>query len=283
VAARDDVSMVRLIGKLLAQWLAASYLTFPAVLYWVWQHAPEQLVHNQFLQVNACLAPATAVWVVLRHRRVRLNAWWVVGRATALLILASVVTWQALDLTRMGVREIDPLRSGVVLVFLWVWIIAWRQADRRWLGAPPPARRGVIWQGESTKPQRGEIWSAKVPFEASSYTDDGPSAKDRPCVVISTFARHAYVLKITSVDKSNRPGYLHMPAGWHPWSEKESWLQLSPLLKVPYLDFRQHIRDTPDILWPTLANRYPATATPQQHVPTKCHPTPTRAKQRARH
>lgn len=261
--------MVRLIGKFIAQWLAAGYLSFPAVYLWVSQNDPGRLAGNDFLLVNACVAPVVAVWVVLRHRRVRLGFWWAAARVVVLLALSGAVTWYAMDPLHIGVHEMDPSRIAAVVVFLWVWIIGSRLLDRA-LGAPAPARRGggVVWQGEPVRPARGEVWSALVPFEEGSYDEGGQRAKDRPCVVVSAFARHAYVLKVTSVDQGDRPGYLALPAGWHPWSEKASWIKLEPLIKLSYLDFRQNVCDAPARAWAAIEERYPPDATPQRHTPT---------------
>jgi hypothetical protein len=246
--------VARLFGKFLAQCVAAGYLTFPAVLSWFLRHAPERLQHNDLLWVNAALAPLAALWVVLGHRLVRLSVWWVLGRVAGLLAASAAVAWVAMEPAWLGVHEVDPLRIGAVLVLVWVWIVGWRLVDRRWLGAPAPTR------AEVRGPKRGEIWSAMVPFEKGSYEPGEQRAKDRPCVVISTFARHAYVLKITSVDQGDRPGYRRLASGWHPWSEKESWIKLEPLLKIPLPDFREYIRDSPAGLWRGLAKLYPANA-----------------------
>jgi hypothetical protein len=97
-----------------------------------------------------------------------------------------------------------------------------------------------------------------VPFEKGSYERGEQRAKDRPCVVISAFAQHAYVLKITSVDQGDRPGYLRLAAGWHPRSEKESWIKLEPLLKVPLPNFREYVRNSPGGVWRAMAKLYPA-------------------------
>jgi PemK-like, MazF-like toxin of type II toxin-antitoxin system len=237
------VTAVRLVGRLVGQCLAAGYLTLPAVLWWFLRNEPERL--RDFLWINAALAPLAALWVVLEHRRVRLRIWWVLARTAGLLVASTAVTWLAMDLTGVGVRELDPLRIAAVLALVWAWILGWRLVD----GAP-----------EVRGPQRGEIWSAMVPFEKGSYEKGEQRAKDRPCVVVSTSARHAYVLKITSVDQRNRPGYLRLASGWHPRSEKESWIKLEPLLKVPLPDFREHLRNSPPAVWRTLEKRYPANA-----------------------
>jgi hypothetical protein len=270
------MTFARLIVGFFGQWLAAGYLTLPVVLYWVLQHHPERLRHNDFLQVNACLAPLAALWVVLWYRRARLSVWWVAGRVAGLLLASAAVTWKALDPAHLGVLEVDPLRIGAVLVLLWVWTVSWRLVDRRWFEPLPPNLSGTSQRGPvqlaprpnwPSQPVRGQIWSAKVPFEKGTYDEGAENQKDRPCLVISTFTRHAYVLKITSIDQGNRPGYLMMPAGWHPWSQKASWIKLQPLLKVPFSDFRQYIRDSPDWAWSDLADRYSARATPDEYLP----------------
>jgi hypothetical protein len=264
------VSVVWLFGKLLAQWLAAGYLSLPAVLLWVWVDDPERLRDNDFVWVNACLAPLAALWVVLRHRRGRPPVWWVAGQVVGLLLASAAVTWVAMDPAELGVRELDPLRIGAVLVLVWVWIAVWRSIDPRLWPAPTvpvPRPDGGAPPAAPTRPQRGEIWSAMVPFEEGSFEDGEQDAKDRPCVVISTFTRHAYVLKITSVDQGDRPGYLALEAGWHPWSDKASWVKLQPLLKVPFSEFRQYVCDSPDRVWADLRRRYSPDAVPRPAQP----------------
>jgi hypothetical protein len=155
-----------------------------------------------------------------------------------LLVVSAAVTWVAMDLARVGV--VDPLRIGTVLMLVLVWWLV----DRRWLRA-----RG---RASTRKPRSGEIWSAMVPFEKGSYRPGEARAKDRPCLVISTSARHAHVLKITSVDQGDRPGYVRLKSGWHPRSDKASWIKVEPLVKVPLRDFREHIRSTPAGVWRTL-------------------------------
>lgn len=157
-----------------------------------------------------------------------------------LLVVSAAVTWVAMDPTRVG--AVDPLRIGAVLVLVVVWWLV----DRRWLGAPTRGR------ASTRKPQSGEIWSAMVPFEKGSYRPGEARAKDRPCLVISTSARHAHVLKITSVDQGDRPGYVRLKSGWHPRSDKASWIKVEPLVKVPLRDFREHIRSSPAGVWRTL-------------------------------
>jgi PemK-like, MazF-like toxin of type II toxin-antitoxin system len=175
-----------------------------------------------------------------------------VARIVLLLVLSGVVTLQVPIPAGFSVVDLNPIRSGAVLVMLWLWIIAWRVIDRRLL-----------------RPARGDIWWGLVPYQKGSYDEGEQHAKVRPCLVVSTFPRHAYVLKITSQDKSERRDHIEMPVGWHPRSDpdKESWLQLRPLIKVPYYNFREHIRTCPECLWGQINERYPPDATPEPRTP----------------
>lgn len=72
------------------------------------------------------------------------------------------------------------------------------------------------------------------------FDDGSGEGKDRPCLVVSTQRRHALVLKVTSKDKGGREEYVRMPVGsWDQRADHDSWLELSPLRKVPYTDFRR--------------------------------------------
>jgi hypothetical protein len=114
----------------------------------------------------------------------------------------------------------------------------------RWWRAAPPAEPTLAPQPSrpapgyfrGAEPAPGHVWFADVPF------DDGSGSKDRPCLVVRTFADHAEVLKITSADKANRPEYVAMPTGsWDPDAEHESWLEAYPLRKLPYPALRRPI------------------------------------------
>jgi hypothetical protein len=274
--APQDLSLARLVIKLVGQWLAAGYLTLPAELLWEHLHAPQLLAHNDFLPVNACVAPLAALWVVWFHRRARLAANWVVGRVVGLLLVTSAVTWVvvvravAAYPALVPVLPINPLSSGAVLVTIWAWILVWRLVDRRWLPPLPPKPRQAQPRHAQPRPQRhvlarperGQVWAAVVPFEEGSFAEGEESTKRRPCLVVSTFAQHACVLKITTKG-AGRPGHVILPSGWHPWSSETSWIQLEPLREVPYSDFQQYIRDCPEWAWPSVAVRHGPDATPR--------------------
>ncbi|WP_314173231.1 hypothetical protein [Streptomyces winkii] len=95
-----------------------------------------------------------------------------------------------------------------------------------------------------TPPAPGDIWFATVPF------DDDTGAKDRPCLVVRTLDRHAEVLKITSVDKSEHHNYARIPtASWDAKAEHDSWLERSPLRQVSYWEFRRFIAKCDARVW----------------------------------
>lgn len=137
---------------------------------------------------------------------------------------------------------------AVVVVVVLVWIGASRLLGRRRRPAPTPRR-----QPKAGSPSRGQIWWADVPFE------DTRGSKDRPCLVVRTSPRHAHVLKITSVDQHNRPGYIPVPtASWDPDAEHESWLRLEPTIRLPYRRFRRQSGQCPKDVWRKVAESHPA-------------------------
>jgi hypothetical protein len=88
------------------------------------------------------------------------------------------------------------------------------------------------------------VWFADVPF------DEGTGSKVRPCLVMRTFAHHAEVLKITSVNKSNRNDHVRMPvASWDPEADHDSWLELTPLRDVPYYNFVRYAGWCDSVAW----------------------------------
>ncbi|MFI6156605.1 type II toxin-antitoxin system PemK/MazF family toxin [Kitasatospora sp. NPDC051170] len=105
---------------------------------------------------------------------------------------------------------------------------------------------------ETTAPSRGprttgprpqEIWWAQVPFE------DGPGAKDRPCLVLRVNGRTATVAKITSKQHA-RPGVLALPPGSTGDRQgRTSWLETDELREVPLRDFRRRAGTVDGQLW----------------------------------
>ncbi|MFJ9951098.1 type II toxin-antitoxin system PemK/MazF family toxin [Kitasatospora sp. NPDC091207] len=116
-----------------------------------------------------------------------------------------------------------------------------------------PARRGPVPTAPPTSgPRRGragapapqEIWWAKVPFE------DGPGAKDRPCLVLRVNGRTATVAKITSKHHADRPGVLSLPPGSAgDRAGRSSWLETDELRDVPLRHFRRRAGTVDRQIW----------------------------------
>ncbi|MDH6110705.1 mRNA-degrading endonuclease toxin of MazEF toxin-antitoxin module [Kitasatospora sp. MAP12-15] len=106
----------------------------------------------------------------------------------------------------------------------------------------PAERPTTVRPGTGTgRPPAGgpaprEIWWAEVPFE------DGPGAKDRPCLVLRVDGRTATVVKITSKHHAERPGVLALPPGSVGDREgRTSWLETDELRDVPLAHFRRRV------------------------------------------
>lgn len=80
-----------------------------------------------------------------------------------------------------------------------------------------------------TRPSRGDIWWADVPFAR------GEGAKLRPCLVLLNHRNGIVVLKITSQDKSHRRDHVRIPTrSWDARAEHDSYLNLGePILVRP--------------------------------------------------
>nr|WP_254552925.1 type II toxin-antitoxin system PemK/MazF family toxin [Kitasatospora sp. MMS16-BH015] len=99
-------------------------------------------------------------------------------------------------------------------------------------------------------PAAGEIWWAEVPFE------DGPGAKDRPCLVLGVRGRTATVAKITSKHHAERPGVLRLPAGSVGDREgRTSWLETEELRRVPLGHFRRRVGPVDAATWARVGRR----------------------------
>ena len=107
----------------------------------------------------------------------------------------------------------------------------------------PPAKGG-------RRPAPREIWWAEVPFE------DGPGAKDRPCLVLRVNGRTATVAKITSKHHAERPGVLALPPGTvGDRLGRTSWLETDELRDVPLRDFRRRVGPVDERTWARAATR----------------------------
>ncbi|MFB7526773.1 type II toxin-antitoxin system PemK/MazF family toxin [Streptomyces sp. NPDC056178] len=148
--------------------------------------------------------------------------WWI---AFAVVVLLALVAALADGRGRGGRRPGG--RSG-------------RWAGTRSGGRPGGRTRPPAGPGRGTGPERGprpgEIWWAEVPYE------DGPGAKDRPCLVLSVRGGSARVAKITSKYHEERPGVIALPAGTvGDARERASFLETDELREVAVRGFRRRV------------------------------------------
>ncbi|WP_381798143.1 type II toxin-antitoxin system PemK/MazF family toxin [Streptomyces niveus] len=118
--------------------------------------------------------------------------------------------------------------------------------DRRPPRGPAGRRTGAKAGGKtrSREPQPGEIWWAMVPYE------DGPGAKDRPCLVLSVRGRTVLVAKITSKFHEERPGVIPLPPkAVGEMDGRQSFLETDELRKVDTKAFRRRVGPADPGLW----------------------------------
>ncbi|MFI9149933.1 type II toxin-antitoxin system PemK/MazF family toxin [Streptomyces sp. NPDC053367] len=108
----------------------------------------------------------------------------------------------------------------------------------------------LVWRGRasraggSQRPRPAEIWWAMVPFE------DGPGAKDRPCLVLAVRGRRATVAKISSRFRDERAGVVPLPPGAVGDAQgRASFLETDELREVPVGDFRRKVGVMDPVLW----------------------------------
>jgi len=83
-----------------------------------------------------------------------------------------------------------------------------------------------------------------VPFE------DGPGAKDRPCLVLSVRGRRAVVAKITTKNHDERGGVIPLPAGSVGDAlDRTSFLETDELRGVPVREFRRRVGAVDPSVW----------------------------------
>ncbi|MFD9191994.1 type II toxin-antitoxin system PemK/MazF family toxin [Streptomyces phaeochromogenes] len=111
---------------------------------------------------------------------------------------------------------------------------------------PPGRPRGL----RSSRPRPAEIWWANVPFE------DGPGAKDRPCLVLSVRGRTAVVAKITSKNPDERrAGVIPLPPGSVGDARgRASFLETDELRGLPVRDFRRRVGPVDPSIWNQVRN-----------------------------
>ncbi|MER5742521.1 type II toxin-antitoxin system PemK/MazF family toxin [Streptomyces sp. NPDC002225] len=99
-------------------------------------------------------------------------------------------------------------------------------------------------EGAGRGPRAGEIWWAEVPYE------DGPGAKDRPCLVLSVRGGSARVAKITSKHHAERPGVIALPAGAVGDARgRASYLETDELRDVAVRAFRRRVGVVDAAVW----------------------------------
>ncbi|MFD0342591.1 type II toxin-antitoxin system PemK/MazF family toxin [Streptomyces sp. NPDC127117] len=112
----------------------------------------------------------------------------------------------------------------------------------------PPAGPGR-GPGPERRPRPGEIWWAEVPYE------DGPGAKDRPCLVLSVRGGSALVAKITSKHHADRPGVIALPAGTVGDAQgRASFLETDELREVAVRGFRRRVGVVDPGVWERVRN-----------------------------
>ncbi|MGV9269663.1 type II toxin-antitoxin system PemK/MazF family toxin [Kitasatospora sp. NPDC003701] len=121
--------------------------------------------------------------------------------------------------------------AGVAVLAFVVSVLVRRARGASAPARPEPGRRPAKGR---PGPAPQEIWWAEVPFE------DGPGAKDRPCLVLRVSGRTATVAKITSKHHAERPGVLPLPPGSVGDRQgRTSWLETDELREVPLSAFRR--------------------------------------------
>ncbi|WP_329117882.1 type II toxin-antitoxin system PemK/MazF family toxin [Streptomyces sp. NBC_01465] len=139
---------------------------------------------------------------------------------------------------------------AVVLIALVAAVVDGRARGGRRPGGPrgrtrPPGRaRGPRRTGPKKAPAAGEIWWANVPYE------DGPGAKDRPCLVLSLRGEQVLVAKITSKYHDERPGVIALPPGSVGDAQgRPSFLETDELREVAVWEFRRRVGVVDPTLW----------------------------------
>ncbi|MFC9326309.1 type II toxin-antitoxin system PemK/MazF family toxin [Kitasatospora sp. NPDC057015] len=136
--------------------------------------------------------------------------------------------------------------AGAVVAALAALAGALARRARRGAAPSRPRRGGTRppGTGRGGRPAPREIWWAEVPFE------DGPGAKDRPCLVLRVNGRTATVAKITSKHHAERPGVLALPPGSVGDARgRASWLETDELRDVPLTAFRRRIGPLDERTW----------------------------------
>ncbi|MFF9349898.1 type II toxin-antitoxin system PemK/MazF family toxin [Streptomyces sp. NPDC014734] len=156
--------------------------------------------------------------------------WWIAFAVVVLLALVAAVA----DGRGRGGRGPGGRRGGA--------------AGTRAAGRPGGRTRPPAGPGRGPEPGRaprpGEIWWAEVPYE------DGPGAKDRPCLVLRVRGGSALVVKITSKNHADRPGVIALPAGTVGDERgRASFLETDELREVAVRVFRRRVGVVAPEVW----------------------------------
>ncbi|MES5823576.1 type II toxin-antitoxin system PemK/MazF family toxin [Streptomyces sp. RG80] len=135
------------------------------------------------------------------------------------------------------------LAAVVLLALVATLVDGWGRGSRpQGRRTRPPGRPGR--RTGAARPQPAEIWWANVPFE------DGPGAKDRPCLVLAVRGRRAVVAKITSKYHDERAGVIPLPPGAVGDAHgRASFLETDELREVAVWDFRRRVGVVDPVLW----------------------------------
>ncbi|MFD8812558.1 type II toxin-antitoxin system PemK/MazF family toxin [Streptomyces sp. NPDC059627] len=107
---------------------------------------------------------------------------------------------------------------------------------------PPGYPRGT--RGPAGRPHPGDIWWANVPYE------DGPGAKDRPCLVLAVRGNRATIAKITSKYHDERAGVIPLPPGSVGDAQgRPSFLETDELREIEVWEFRRRVGVVDPVLW----------------------------------
>lgn len=134
------------------------------------------------------------------------------------------------------------LAAVVLLALVASLVDGWGRGSRpRSSRTRPPGRPAGR---KSARPAPAEIWWARVPFE------DGPGAKDRPCLVLAVRGQQVTVAKITSKYRDERYGVIPLPPGAVGDTRgRASFLETGELRHVPVWEFRRRVGVMDPVVW----------------------------------
>ncbi|MFJ9018367.1 type II toxin-antitoxin system PemK/MazF family toxin [Streptomyces sp. NPDC102259] len=140
------------------------------------------------------------------------------------------------------------LAAVILLALVATLVDGWgrgRRPQRRRTRPPGrPSGRSTRGRGSADRPRPAEIWWADVPFE------DGPGAKDRPCLVLMVRGDRATVAKITSKYHDERAGVIPLPPGAVGDAQgRPSFLETDELRQIRMRDFRRRVGVVDPVLW----------------------------------